>query len=727
MKYFLYLLLCITSSVQAAELVGFVRDVETRTPLPGVTVRVVGGMAMQTDERGQFRFVKMLEGIHRLRVSHVGYAPVVQDVNLGEDTLSVVIDLVPRAIGLDELSVVAEPVGANDVHQNPSFVTVITRESFEGRETSLPDVLAEATGVQVKRLGGLGAFSSISLRGSSAEQVEVYLDGVLLNAALGGGVDLSNLSLAHVGQIEVYRGAGAAGNGLGGTVHIRTRASERKLSHSVRGAWGDFGTRSLNGMVTGGSEKAKFLVVADYTASENDFGFLDDNGTEYNVNDDVFTNRENNAHRSVNLLGKWHMDLGRGRRLTIQESLFWKSQGVPGISNNQSQSAHFDVFRSLTEVVFEDCDFLPGVLMRQSVYFTHMGESFVDADGEVGVGRQDNDYRTRTVGWQGRLQTLSQHAIAATVGILREDYVPHSRLQSTTNLFDSQRWTFSGRVGADWLLPAEVGVLSTGIDVRHQRSSFTGANPFSFSPLAPDSANTRNLVGLRSGLRVNVVDDLILKANIGRTLRAPSFYELFGDRGGVVGNVNLRPERGLTWDAGVRYATDVTILEGAFFDHRYEDLIQFVHTSQATSRPVNIGQARVWGVEVTAQKTIWRRFGMSGNYTYQRALDQSEVPHLQGNTLPNRPAHTLFARVQGGVSRVTAFYDYSFEDGNFLDQSNRRPLASRHIHNVGVTVDVKKGIQIGLEAKNLKNAQIADTWGYPLPGRAYFVNVQEHF
>jgi outer membrane receptor protein involved in Fe transport len=100
---------------------------------------------------------------------------------------------------------------------------------------------------------------------------------------------------------------------------------------------------------------------------------------------------------------------------------------------------------------------------------------------------------------------------------------------------------------------------------------------------------------------------------------------------------------------------------------------------------------------------------------------------LQGNTLPNRPAHTLFARVKGGVNRFSAFYDYTFEDGNFLDQANRRPLASRHIHNMGVKVDVKNGVQVGLEAKNIKDAQIADTWGYPLPGRAFFVNVQQHF
>jgi len=367
------------------------------------------------------------------------------------------------------------------------------------------------------------------------------------------------------------------------------------------------------------------------------------------------------------------------------------------------------------------------LLMRHTFYFTHLGESFEDPEGEVGIGRQDNDYQTRTTGWQGRLQMLSHQALTATVGILREAYAPTSRLQTVPHSFDSQRWTFSGRVGADWSLPEKLGVLSTGFDVRRQRSSFTGANPYSFSPLAPDSANTRDLVALRSGVRVDVMPGLMLKANVGRTLRSPSFHELFGDRGGVVGNVDLRPERGVTWDAGMRYATNRTIFEGAFFDHRYEDLIQFVHTSQATSRPVNIGKARVWGVEVTAQRTIWQRFGISGNYTYQRARDKSNIPHLKGKTLPNRPEHALFARIKGGVKRVSVFYDYTFEDGNYLDQSNRRPLASRHIHNIGMKVDVRKGVQIGLEAKNLKNAQNADTWGYPLPGRAFFVNVQEHF
>ena len=728
MRFFIFILCLTTVPLRAADLSGQITDIGTGKPIAGVTIRIVkSNWITQTNSEGKFLFIDLPKGSIQLHISHVAYQAFTKDILLSEQAVEVSISLESTILQLQEISITADPMGQNNIHKNPSFATVITRDSFEDRKTSLPDILAETTGVQVKNLGGLGAFSTISLRGSSAEQVEVYLDGILLNAASGGGVDLSNLPLAQIGQIEVYRGASASGNGLGGTVHIRTRQNKRTFSHSARASWGNFDTRTLNGMVTKRTPKTTFLLVADYASSDNDFKFHDDNGTEYNTNDDTFTNRQNNRHQSVNLLGKWHYTFDTDHTLTIQESLLWKKQGIPGISNNQSQQAYLTNFRSLTEIVLNHTQILTNVSANQSFYFTHTQESFVDRQGEIGVGRQDNTYRTHTSGWQGRVQTLlfAKHALTTILGVRRETYKPTAHLQSVAQLFDSQRWTLSFRAGADWTLP--IGVLSTSLDMRQVRSSFTGANPFSFSPLAPDSANTRNLYGLRSGLRINLTPNLIFKANLGRTQRAPSFYELFGNRGGVVGNENLRPERGLAWDAGMRYHTNTTTIESVFFDHHYDDLIQFVQTSQATSRPENIGQARVWGIEITVQKELWKYFGISSNYTFQRTKDQSTIPHLNGNALPNRPPHKLFARIKGGIQRITAFYDYTFEDGNFLDQSNRRPLASRHIHNAGMNIKITKQIQFGLEAKNLKNTQIADTWGYPLPGRAFFISVQEQF
>ncbi len=722
MRYIIFFL-CLNTPLWAAQIVGRVVDAETLMPLANASVRVLNAeFATQTDEEGRFSFFDLPPGSYTLALSHVAYDPAERTVRTTETT-ELLIALFPKTLPLDELSVIADPIGAGDIHRHPAYATVITREHFEGRETSLPDVLAEAVGVQVKRLGGLGAFSAISLRGSSAAQVKVYLDGMLLNAAFGGGVDLSNLPLAHVGQIEIYRGAG--GNGLGGAVHVRTRPTDKQWSHGIHGSWGSFDTRALSGAITGGVGQSQFLFVTDYAHSDNDFGFLDDNGTEYNADDDAWRNRQNNAHQSVNFLGKWRRAFGPHRTLSIQETAYWKRQGIPGIGNNQSQHAQLDAFRTFTEIAYRDRALLRGVTLRQSLYFTHTKERFRDLEGEIGIGRQDNDYRTRTYGWQSRLQTdlFSRCDIAAVVGLHRETYLPTARIGTSANLFDSRRWIASARTRLDLSLPHNIGLWSFGVEQRRIHSSFTGANPFNFSPLAPDSANTRHLTSLRSGVRLDLTSNTMLKANAGRVFRVPSFYELFGDRGGVIGNVNLMPERGHTWDAGLRYAGETTALEGAYFDHRYENLIQFVHTSQATSRPVNIGKARVHGLEITAQKRLGSRVNLSGNYTFQRAKDKSAIPHLSGNTLPNRPPHALFARVTTRLGRCTVFCDYTFEDGNFLDRANRRPSTARHIHNAGVKIAVGKRFRIGLEAKNLSGSQIADTWGYPLPGRAFFVSI----
>ena len=67
-----------------------------------------------------------------------------------------------------------------------------TGSSGRALET-MSDVLAEAAGVRVLQYGGLGAFSTVSLRGAPAGQVAVYLDGAPLTSAAHGVVNLADL------------------------------------------------------------------------------------------------------------------------------------------------------------------------------------------------------------------------------------------------------------------------------------------------------------------------------------------------------------------------------------------------------------------------------------------------------------------------------------------------------------------------------------------------------
>ena len=99
--------------------------------------------------------------------------------------------------------------GDVDTEQTPAFITVIEREQFEGKMEDIAEVMEKEAGIQVRQSGGLGSFSSVSLRGSTSEQVMVFLDGVLLNDASGGahfGVLTQGFSFAAGGPSPIWSG-----------------------------------------------------------------------------------------------------------------------------------------------------------------------------------------------------------------------------------------------------------------------------------------------------------------------------------------------------------------------------------------------------------------------------------------------------------------------------------------------------------------------------------------
>src|SRR5690554_4681143 len=58
------------------------------------------------------------------------------------------------------------------------LVRIIPRSEFKNRTVNLSDVLNDQAGVQIRQSGGLGSYSSVSLRGSNARQVQVVVDGI---------------------------------------------------------------------------------------------------------------------------------------------------------------------------------------------------------------------------------------------------------------------------------------------------------------------------------------------------------------------------------------------------------------------------------------------------------------------------------------------------------------------------------------------------------------------
>ncbi|MEN8246141.1 MAG: TonB-dependent receptor plug domain-containing protein, partial [Thermodesulfobacteriota bacterium] len=240
--------------------------------------------------------------------------------------------------------------GDVDVEETPSDVVVIERESFEGKMETVSDVVEREAGIQVRQTGGLGSFSSVSLRGSSSDQVMVFMDGILLNDAAGGGVDLSTISLGDVESIEIYKGSAPINYGtssIGGVINIKTLRTEEGFDANASVGYGSFNTRNAKGYFNHKPGKFDYLVSADALASDNDYEILNNNGTPVNPDDDREEERNNAQFDQLTLLGKAGFDFTDDARLDFMTQWFNKDQGIPSWNNSEETETSLATDRSI--------------------------------------------------------------------------------------------------------------------------------------------------------------------------------------------------------------------------------------------------------------------------------------------------------------------------------------------------------------------------------------------
>src|SRR5262245_26467474 len=238
------------------------------------------------------------------------------------------------------------------LRRDPGFSRVYDLAADRARPRSLSDVLAGAVGVHVRQFGGVGGYAATSIRGSSSGQVAMYLDGVPLNSAQYGVVNLADFPLASLEAVEVYRGAAPLGfdSPGGGVIHLVSRRAEGTWMAASAGA-GSWNTRQ--GSVEGGWRRGTHaaLLVAQYTGSDGDYPYLDDHGTPYNADDDTVRARRNDAVESLALTGRLEQAVGPIAMSLLHDRLA-KTQGTPGLGYAPALQARLRTDRALTHLTF---------------------------------------------------------------------------------------------------------------------------------------------------------------------------------------------------------------------------------------------------------------------------------------------------------------------------------------------------------------------------------------
>jgi iron complex outermembrane receptor protein len=256
----------------------------------------------------------------------------------------------------------------------------------------------------------------------------------------------------------------------------------------------------------------------------------------------------------------------------------------------------------------------------------------------------------------------------------------------------------------------------------------------------------------RVALAVRPLPLLTLRAAAARGFRPPSFLELFGDRGRVVGNWRLAPESSAQFDASVRlqgapHRWFRGSLEFGGFHTRMTDQIVFVQNSQKTSVPLNLGSARTSGIELAGGFLAFEHLDVAGAFTWtdSEILESTSEGHV-GGRVPGLPKFELDVAASVDFPpwvRVGVAWRYT--SGSFDSRSNIWEQAPRSLLNAHLRIQPgPRAPWFSLEVHNLTDNIVApqqrdptqstddgdrtvvpvtDYRGHPLPGRSFFVTI----
>jgi iron complex outermembrane receptor protein len=601
----------------------------------------------------------------------------------------------------------------------------------------LGTLLVEVPGVNVTRLGGLGSFTTLSLRGSNPDQVRIYVDGIPLNQALGGAVDLSTLPLGDVERVEVYRGSTPIAFGesaLGGVVSITTRTPGETRA-AARAGGGSFRTTFADAV--GGGQLGRLRLYAGVHAlrAVGDFPSEEPPRLREVVSQYWFARRENND--LIQLDGVARAALPLGGRCELRAGLigFWRDRAMPAMPMIRADAARGQTARLLGYLDFRSREpFGAGSALRAGLFASVTRDAFSDPEREV----LNSPTLTHDVTASAGATALGAKTIggwARVTGIAEargERYLPANDLDAQPMGYAADRQVATAGLELD-ALAARLGLhLVPSARLELSRDVRTGRDPQRGIHLPPLPPVVRALPVLRLGLIRPLAGGVELRGNLGRYARLPSFYELYGYNRGVLGNPTLRPEQGVNADLGVtaRREAPGTSLVAVLttFGALVDDLITW-STNAYTTRADNTAAARIWGVEAELRLRQGRLAAVA-QATLTYALDAGPRAANRGNQIAHHPRYRGYGRLEWrqpfrrGTMAVRGYADLDVTAGVNWTTTRYGGIPARPLAGAGAILDhVSSGLRLAATAANLGDVRSFDVPDYPQPGRSILVSL----
>jgi vitamin B12 transporter len=586
--------------------------------------------------------------------------------------------------------------------QRYASTQVLTRADLDRLspiDPSITQALATLPGVTITQNGGPGSLAGVSIRGSAANQVAVFIDGIRVGSATSGEAEWADLPTSAFDRVEVISGPAAASFGadaMGGVVQLFTNHASNQPNQTTISAGGGSNKTFDTQVRTSGSipSTGPLAALSGLTYS---LGLHDYNTAGIDATEPWAYGREDgrNPYHAQNVdarLGYAHDNWS-----ISTFALYHKSD----LSYDNAGGDDRQLDHQLTTGAEFHLDITP----------------FTQFDQSVGYA---ND---------------RQFLYSNTPGILTDE-IDSTRISSSTSLAHQEHGLklfnlpLSGETKLAYDFSREQAFLPidipSGVPTRndsavslHQSATLGDLTVFlagRHEIIEGQSVNTGNVA-----VAYAITPIYTARLSYGNAFRLPTFDDLYYPG---YGNPNLLPERSDTVEAALDAATSFGTFTAAVYDTRVHDLITY---DSETFLPVNVGRAHIQGIDLSYKSTLGNSTPVSlavGILNPQDVTDQTWLNRRPRQTVSLSVDHTWdefhLHALSTGVSLL-------YGGSTFDDQANSIYLPSYTMVGLRAAYKVNSHLTVSANLSNLFNRQYVTAYGYNSLGRTAFGKVSYTF
>ena len=633
--------------------------------------------------------------------------------------------------GIDQV-----PVETGDVDQqiNTSFVQNIEAEDIRDTQLGLAQVIQNQSGIQVRQIGGLGSQALVSIRGKSSDQVMIYLDGMLLNNAAGGSVDLSHINASQIARVEIYKDVvpvefSQASNG--GVINIITHRGSQIARTTFNAGLGSFSTQKANFSVANFYNNWQYVLTGNHVNSVNNFPFVNENGTFHNPDDDETQNRNNNNFSQQSLLGKIVQKISDTRTIQYQAEVQRNVKHIPSTNNSVQTKSNLSVDNQAFQLAYSDKNLAYNKLEMKMAFKGGTKKTiYDDSDRYIGLDKKliTQDIQLIESGAflkfnQNRYQIINRTDLRYESLVLDDAFEPDANKSNV-------RRTLSSALQSNIYFFNKKLIVSPATRYFLSLDDFSG-NTFTESGFNNQLEKTYDTFASQVGLRYQFSNKFQFKTNAGQYYRLPNYIELFGARGYIGSNETLKPENGINFDIGFELSN--IVLSNTFtginwdlsaFHSIIEDEISYSFNARGEGKPSNNLSSTISGLEQNLSVELFFDTKIVSNTTLQLPLNKSALDNVK--LLAGRPLWLQTTRFEHTQDKWNFFLEHNWESSYYFDTEQRLLNPAKMILSSGFDYQVKS-LKLSYEFNNILEEEYKDYYFQVAPGRYMIFSLNYQF